>query len=392
MTRLTMPSTGLRDATGITGSTITRSSARSSAASKSLLTSAGAKRSNSRSSSRSKPGGYSPAARRARTSASISAASLWNVDVVVGVVVGHYPSLRHRPSQHCIAGYIRRRGRRAARVLAPTRTRPISSDCSRRCATGSSNAAARVRIRPALEAELDGAFRAADRRPSGRRRRSSSPSSTRRSTELEHFEFRRDAISVASRLPGGSACTGPSRRASSRQIQGVFEQTQDQSQRVAPHGRAHGDAPRTCSPTRTTHRVIQQLDDLQVAARRGAGAGCRSCSYSVAEVAARVPGAGLDAWYESDAFNAHFRGPPDDITEPLSRPRGALRRVRPGARHRLRARRVPRAVARLRRRRAAASRPIRGSSNGRARADSGPRSVARSSTCAGSTTRASVAS
>jgi len=61
----TTPSTGLRDATGMIGSTMTWSSARSSAASKSLLTSGGANRSNRRSSSRSKPGGYSPAARRA---------------------------------------------------------------------------------------------------------------------------------------------------------------------------------------------------------------------------------------------------------------------------------------------------------------------------------------
>jgi hypothetical protein len=33
----------------------------------------------------------------------------------------------------------------------------------------------------------------------------------------------------------------------------------------------------------------------------------------LSEVAARVPGAGIDAWYEAEAFNAHFRGDPNDI-------------------------------------------------------------------------------
>ncbi len=64
-----------------------------------------------------------------------------------------------------------------------------------------------------------------------------------------------------------------------------------------------------------------------------------------------MPGAGIDAWYEAEAFNAHFRGDAERHRRALSRSGDTLRGLQPGARRRLRARRVPRSAARDRRRR-----------------------------------------
>src|SRR5262249_43313420 len=61
-------------------------------------------------------------------------------------------------------------------------------------------------------------------------------------------------------------------------------------------------------------RVLQQLDDLQTQLAQEQDEMQRVLT-SLREVVARVPGSGLDTWYSADAFNAHFRGDADDITE-----------------------------------------------------------------------------
>ena len=50
---------------------------------------------------------------------------------------------------------------------------------------------------------------------------------------LDRFEYRRDAIPVESRLPGGSTMHRAIAKGVGRLIQGVLEQAQDQSHRVA---------------------------------------------------------------------------------------------------------------------------------------------------------------
>ena len=60
-------------------------------------------------------------------------------------------------------------------------------------------------------------------------------------------------------------------------------------------------------------RVIQQLDDLQLQLAEEQ-AQMQELLVTLSEVAARVPGAGVEAWYGVDAFNAHFRGVADDIS------------------------------------------------------------------------------
>ncbi len=164
---------------------------------------------------------------------------------------------------------------------------------------------------PALEAELDGHFTrlTGDRAPS--------PSFVLAELDqaldrLEHFEFRRDSISLASNTPGGSAIHKAVAKGVSRQIQGVFEQAQDQSHRVARTVALMAKATNLLADA-YDNRVIQQIDDLQVRLLREQEQ-LQRLLEQVTEITARVPGAGIDAWYTSDAFNAHFRGNADDIT------------------------------------------------------------------------------
>lgn len=164
---------------------------------------------------------------------------------------------------------------------------------------------------PGLEAQLDGHFArvTGDRPPT--------PSFVLADLEeavheLDHFEYRRDAIPVESRLPGGSAMHRAIAKGVGRQIQGVLEQAQDQSHRVARTIALMAQATNMLADAYDT-RVIQQLDDLQTELAHEQ-AQMQQILLRVSEIAARVPGAGLDPWYEADAFNAHFRGDADDIT------------------------------------------------------------------------------
>jgi 2-polyprenyl-3-methyl-5-hydroxy-6-metoxy-1,4-benzoquinol methylase len=164
---------------------------------------------------------------------------------------------------------------------------------------------------PGLEADLDGHFKrlTGDRPPS--------PSFVLSELEesldgLENFEFRRDAISVKSNIPGGSKLHRAIAKGVGRQIQGVLEQTQDQSHRVARTLSLMAQVTNMLADEYDT-RVLQQLDDLQVQLAQEQNQ-MQQLVDRLSEVAARVPGTGVDTWYHADAFNAHFRGAPDDIT------------------------------------------------------------------------------
>jgi 2-polyprenyl-3-methyl-5-hydroxy-6-metoxy-1,4-benzoquinol methylase len=129
--------------------------------------------------------------------------------------------------------------------------------------------------------------------------------------ELDNFEYRRDNISTESRLPGGSRLHRAIAKGVGRQIQGVLEQTQDQSHRVAHTISLMSRATNMLADAYDT-RVIQQLDDLQLQLAQEQRQ-LQQLVIRLSEVAARVPGAGIDAWYEAEAFNAHFRGDAHDI-------------------------------------------------------------------------------
>ena len=164
---------------------------------------------------------------------------------------------------------------------------------------------------PGLEADLDGHFKrlTGDRPPS--------PSFVLAELEesldrLENFEFRRDAISVQSNIPGGSKLHRAIAKGIGRQIQGVLEQTQDQSHRVARTLTLMAQVTNLLADEYDT-RVLQQLDDLQIQLAHEQNQ-MQQLVDRLAEVAARVPGTGVDTWYHADAFNAHFRGAAADIT------------------------------------------------------------------------------
>jgi 2-polyprenyl-3-methyl-5-hydroxy-6-metoxy-1,4-benzoquinol methylase len=163
---------------------------------------------------------------------------------------------------------------------------------------------------PDLEAELDGHFErlTGDRPPT--------PSFLLAELEqaldqLDRFEYRRDVISTQSRIPGGSAVHRAIAKGVGRQIEGVLEQTQDQSHRVVRTIALMARATNMLADAYDT-RVIQQLDDLQLQLAQEQER-MQQLLARLSEVVARVPGAGLDLWYEADAFNAHFRGEADDI-------------------------------------------------------------------------------
>src|SRR5262249_39506371 len=75
-------------------------------------------------------------------------------------------------------------------------------------------------------------------------------------------------------------------------------------------------------------RVLQQLDDMQTQLAEEQDRMQRVLT-SLQEVVARVPGSGLDPWYHADAFNAHFRGDPDDILERYRDPAARFRDCSP---------------------------------------------------------------
>ncbi len=131
--------------------------------------------------------------------------------------------------------------------------------------------------------------------------------------DLAHFEFRRDAITTASRLPAGSTVHRAVAKGVSRQIQGVLEQAQDHSRRTVRTIALMARATSMLADSYDTH-VLQQLDDLQ-AQLAEQQTQLQQLVVRLTAVAQRVPGTGIDAWYESDAFNAHFRGGADNITE-----------------------------------------------------------------------------
>jgi O-antigen chain-terminating methyltransferase len=127
------------------------------------------------------------------------------------------------------------------------------------------------------------------------------------------YHFHRRELNTSSRIPGGSMVHRAFAKGVGREMQSVLDQVQEQSQRVA---RAVALVVRTTNMLADVYdkRVLQQLDDLQAQLAEEQDRMQRVLT-SLQEVVARVPGAGIDAWYPADAFNAQFRGDPGDILE-----------------------------------------------------------------------------
>jgi hypothetical protein len=165
---------------------------------------------------------------------------------------------------------------------------------------------------PGLEEDLDRHFRMlAGERPA-------SPSFTMDELEealrdLQHFAYGREHISLDSNLPGGRALHRAVGKTVARQIQGVLDQAQDQSRRVAHTITLLTEVTNTLADA-FDRRVLQQIDDLQVRLTEQQRA-LHAAIARVEDAVARVPGTGVDAWYTEDAFTGAFRGSSADIRE-----------------------------------------------------------------------------
>lgn len=129
--------------------------------------------------------------------------------------------------------------------------------------------------------------------------------------ELEHFSFGRERISSESRIPGGTALHRTIAKSVGRQIQGVLEQAQDQSQKVAKALDLMAQVTGLLVDS-FDKRMLQQLDDLQLRLAEH-DRELNALIFRVGDVAARMPGLAVDTWYEPAAFTAHFRGAADEM-------------------------------------------------------------------------------
>ncbi len=80
--------------------------------------------------------------------------------------------------------------------------------------------------------------------------------------ELQQFGYSRNRIQTDSNLPGGSSVHRAVAKAVSRQVQGVLDQAQEQSRRVAHALTLLVDVTNMLTDA-YDGRVVQQLDDLQ---------------------------------------------------------------------------------------------------------------------------------
>jgi SAM-dependent methyltransferase len=129
--------------------------------------------------------------------------------------------------------------------------------------------------------------------------------------ELENFEYSRGRIDAGSEIVGGDLVHRAVGKVVSRQVQGVLEQSQAHAHRIA-----HAVQLLTRLASTLSHefdgKVVQQLEDLQVRVAEQQRT-LNDLDRQLREVAARVPGIPLDAWYREDDFTAHFRGSADEL-------------------------------------------------------------------------------
>ena len=130
---------------------------------------------------------------------------------------------------------------------------------------------------------------------------------------VQHFKYTRERISYDSKVPGGGGVHRAIGATVSRQVQGVLEQAQEQSQFVARALTLVFDVMETINDA-FDRRILQQLDDLQVRLAEQLSQ-LNVLTARLEDVSARMPGTILDTWYSGDVFTKTFRGEPDVIRE-----------------------------------------------------------------------------
>lgn len=132
-------------------------------------------------------------------------------------------------------------------------------------------------------------------------------------SQIQHFEFSRAKIATKSNIPGGTGVHRVIGKSVARQVQGVLEQVQDQSQRIGNALALLGEITDSLADA-YDRRVVQQIDDLQVRLAEHQRE-LNRMRAQVSEVTARTPGVAVDAWYSAEAFTVHFRGDVADMAE-----------------------------------------------------------------------------
>ncbi|HEX4491672.1 MAG TPA: methyltransferase domain-containing protein [Acidimicrobiia bacterium] len=129
--------------------------------------------------------------------------------------------------------------------------------------------------------------------------------------DLGEYEFSRTRIASSSGVPGGALAHRLVNRALSRAIDGVLAQSQEQQ--VLLTGVLALLSEIASSIASGGEQVVaQQLDDLQQRLAEHTRS-LNELDRRVGDVAARVPGAGVDTYYDETHFTQRFRGGADDL-------------------------------------------------------------------------------
>jgi SAM-dependent methyltransferase len=131
--------------------------------------------------------------------------------------------------------------------------------------------------------------------------------------ELQHYAYSRGRINIDSNLPGGHTVHRAIGKTVSRQVQGVLDQAQDQSRRVAHILALLVDVTNMLTDS-YDGRMAQQLDDLQ-ARLAEQQRDLHALVARLEDVAGRLPGVGVRTWYPYDHFATAFRGEAASISD-----------------------------------------------------------------------------
>jgi O-antigen chain-terminating methyltransferase len=129
--------------------------------------------------------------------------------------------------------------------------------------------------------------------------------------ELREYEYSRARIAISSSMPGGALAHRVANRAFSRAIDGVLAQSQEQAAIVTRVLSLLGEISSSVA-TGAELALTQQLDDLQQRLAEHTRA-LNDLERRIGDVAARVPGAGVDTFYDETHFTERFRGAADDL-------------------------------------------------------------------------------
>jgi O-antigen chain-terminating methyltransferase len=129
--------------------------------------------------------------------------------------------------------------------------------------------------------------------------------------ELGDYEFSRARIANASSVPGGAFAHRFVNRAFSRAIDGVLAQSQEQQIILTRLLALLGEISSSVA-TGAEQALTQQLDDLQQRLSEHSRS-LNDLDRRIADAVARVPGAGVDTFYDETRFTQRFRGGSDDL-------------------------------------------------------------------------------